>query len=460
MATFLTSTVPRKNSFTGNSVLVFVAQVFRYVLMVAAWAIVARALGPAALGRLQLEFVFCSWVVLFTELGLSIGTIYYVGKKFYPVEDVLGYVLFRAVIASAASVTALWIASPLVLRYVKVPADLYVWVLVWIPLQILTYYLGALFTAEQRFGQLYVVTFLQGVAVILVIAPLTLLLKLGDRGALAGIMAGTLVAATVEFAILVGKFHWRNLSIRRNMNRDFLRFGIRGYFANIAQLFTYRFDSFIVGYDAGSAALGIYAVAYTAAELLWYIPSTVATVLMTTTAGSSAEEASVRTARVCRMALLFAGTAGIAGGLVASPVFPLLGARYAASITLLWALLPGTILLAAAKILSADFIGRGRPEYSSHSSGVGFVATVVLDLLLIPRYGALAAAVISSLIYGLQTLYLFRCFRFESGLPYRQFVLAEKSDLALLLRAVSRETTRLRLFPLAANRAKASIETL
>jgi O-antigen/teichoic acid export membrane protein len=63
------------------------------------------------------------------------------------------------------------------------------------------------------------------------------------------------------------------------------------------------------------------------------------------------------------------------------------------------ALLPGVVLLGAAKVLTNEIAGRGYPQYNSLSAGTAFILTVVFDLILIPRYGILGAALASSISY-------------------------------------------------------------
>lgn len=64
------------------------------------------------------------------------------------------------------------------------------------------------------------------------------------------------------------------------------------------------------------------------------------------------------------------------------------------------ALLPGVVLLGGAKVLTNEITGRGYPHYNSINAGLALVLTVVLDLVLIPRYGVLGAALASSIAYS------------------------------------------------------------
>ena len=57
------------------------------------------------------------------------------------------------------------------------------------------------------------------------------------------------------------------------------------------------------------------------------------------------------------------------------------------------------LLSGASGVASGYLYGRGRPGLNSLGLGLGLVATVALDLALIPPYGALGAAVASSVAY-------------------------------------------------------------
>jgi O-antigen/teichoic acid export membrane protein len=59
----------------------------------------------------------------------------------------------------------------------------------------------------------------------------------------------------------------------------------------------------------------------------------------------------------------------------------------------------GLVAEPAAGLASAHLMGSGRPGVNSAILGVGLVITVALDLLLIPRHGALGAAAASAIAY-------------------------------------------------------------
>lgn len=62
-------------------------------------------------------------------------------------------------------------------------------------------------------------------------------------------------------------------------------------------------------------------------------------------------------------------------------------------------------------MVSGFLYGDGRPGLNSLGINTGVVVTVVLDLLLIPRHGAVGAAVASSAAYLTTTAVLLLAFR-------------------------------------------------
>jgi O-antigen/teichoic acid export membrane protein len=62
-------------------------------------------------------------------------------------------------------------------------------------------------------------------------------------------------------------------------------------------------------------------------------------------------------------------------------------------------LVAGMVLAGASGVASAYLYGRGTPGLNSIAFGAGLVVTVVLDVTLIPRHGAMGAAIASTAAY-------------------------------------------------------------
>ena len=93
--------------------------------------------------------------------------------------------------------------------------------------------------------------------------------------------------------------------------------------------------------------------------------------------------------------------------LAATYLIPALyGSEFTGAITPAHIILIGLAPQGIAAVITAFLYGVGRPGLNSWAMAVGLVATVVLDLLLIPRFGAVGAASASAVAYASSTLAL------------------------------------------------------
>ena len=84
----------------------------------------------------------------------------------------------------------------------------------------------------------------------------------------------------------------------------------------------------------------------------------------------------------------------------------LYGSDFKGAITPAHIILVGLAPQGIAAVITAFLYGVGRPGLNSLGMAVGLAATVVLDLLLIPRFGAVGAASASAVAYASSTLAL------------------------------------------------------
>jgi O-antigen/teichoic acid export membrane protein len=177
---------------------------------------------------------------------------------------------------------------------------------------------------------------------------------------------------------------------------------LKTYLSQIASFLNYRIDIFLVNFFIGPAGAGIYTAAVRVAEQLWLISSSAAVVLLPRLAGLHAakDTRSQLTPIVARSITLTGFGMAIALAAISDWIVPLaFGAEYAQSaVVLLW-LLPGAVVYTLVMVISPDLAARGRPDLNAWSAGVALVVNVVGNLLLIPAYGIIGAALASTLSY-------------------------------------------------------------
>jgi O-antigen/teichoic acid export membrane protein len=179
-----------------------------------------------------------------------------------------------------------------------------------------------------------------------------------------------------------------------------LRFGIKAHIGNVMLIGNYRMDQWFTGSISGARQLGEYSVAVAWAEGLFFLPTALANVQRPDVVRSSQNEAAQRAAAIFRAAVLI--TVPIAVGLfLLAPVLcgVIFGEQFRDATDDLRLLIPGAFGVVALKLLGSALTAQGFPTRESLALGVSFVATLVLDLLLIPRWGGEGAAVASSAAY-------------------------------------------------------------
>ena len=222
-----------------------------------------------------------------------------------------------------------------------------------------------------------------------------------------------------------------------------IRYGARAWLGGLAHLLNARVDQVLLGLLATQAALGTYAVAVNASEVLFYLPSAVATALLPAVARSGGAAGVERTLRVFRvvtiLTLAAVSVAAVLGPVLIPVVF---GAAYHGSVEPFLLLLPSALGFVASAVFSNALLASGAPALSSLGPVVSLTVGVTLDLVLIPTHGAAGAAVAASaallsggaaaaVVYGVR-----------SGLPPGALV-PRRADIELLAsRAMRRAGAR------------------
>jgi O-antigen/teichoic acid export membrane protein len=244
---------------------------------------------------------------------------------------------------------------------------------------------------------------------------------------LAATVAGTLLAAAfmIQGIAHLGLGHQGRTGIR-----DVVGYARPMYVGNLVQFLNYRLDVFLVAAFAGLRELGLYALAVTLGQLLWIVSNSAAGVLFPRVASASPDVAAREAARLARIALLIGVVGAVCLAVVASPFIDIVyGPAYAGSVPPLLALLPGVVALMAASVLASYIAGLGQLRINLIVSIVGLCATVPLDLLLIPRIGAIGAALASTVSYSLSTVVTVRWAMKLAGLPARDLLVVKREDL-------------------------------
>lgn len=235
-----------------------------------------------------------------------------------------------------------------------------------------------------------------------------LLLGFGVEGVLAAHVGATTIVFVAGLAVISRTIPVRALVSRPDVELPTRQIGhyIGGTIVFFLFLYSlYHVDVILLQYWRTDEVVGYYRGALSIAELLWVAPVAVQLVLLQRVsqlwAANDLEAIERRSQFVTRFVFLFTLLLALGVAALATAFVPLyLGEAFTPSITPLLLLLPGVVGFAVARPTLAINQGRRSLRPLIVATGGCSLVNLVLNLLLIPSYGMVGAAVATSVGYG------------------------------------------------------------
>jgi O-antigen/teichoic acid export membrane protein len=410
------------------------------VVIAAATAItIARLLGPDGNGKYAIAILLPTLLAMLINLGVAPANAYFIssGRVSLAVARSASLRIWIGLTiagSALAVVMLLWGAS----LFRGVPVT-WLWLaLIAFPFALLTAFSASLLHGRQDFPRYYAAILVSPIATLLFISLFLVTMGAQSKNAIAGFVLGQATGSGVALALLhsVGTDSgpddpagWRAYA------RRCLAFGWKAHLGNVLTYLNYRADIFLVNLLLSPADTGIYLVAVQIVERVWILSVSASSVILPRLSRSYARqrEEVALTAVVARwvFAASLLGAAAIA--LVARYIIYLLfgSAFLAAERALLW-LLPGVVLASLSHIVGSDIDARGRPELNLMTALVVTTVNVAANLVLIPRFGIVGAAIASTIAYTLGAVLRVVIYARLGRVPWWRVVVWERGDARLL----------------------------
>lgn len=427
---------PAFGSFVSGVALTFGTRVLMVAGVFGSGIIIARWLGPEGFGTYAVLNVTVALALQIGSVGLPSANTYFIARD----RSTVGAIWTNA-IAFALLVGFLLALSVIALAWVRpalfggVSPRLLAIAAASIPFQLL-FILGLnVLLALDRIRQLNLFDALLPVLVLVNVFIALMILRqqlmlLISLNTIAGIVLSLIMAGYVSRAIALRARPARtNLSLLRSM----LAYGAKFYISIMAGTIILRADLLIVNHYRGPAEAGVYGIASQFSFLLLMLPGVIATLLFPRVAASQDRrgEFAVRVTRHTTLIMLLMCLASA----VLAFVLPLIyGARFRDATVQLLILLPGIFLMGLESVLVQHFTGTGLPAAIPAFWIVTVIFNVALNLLTVPRFGARAAAVNSTLSYALIFILVAIYFRMKTGRGTAETFLLKADELRNLLR--------------------------
>jgi len=424
-------------SFIYKSIHTGVFRVFKIIVGIFISAIIARELGPHNKGLLAVITLIPTFIVLFGGLGIEISNVYFIPQN---KNNASKYYSNSIVIAAILSI--IFIPIGLIIFYLfrirwfsEVSAHYLLYSLILIPTGLITKYLNGVILGFNKIEISNKIGFFIDIINLICLITISIVYKLS-----VGWMI--LIINFLNFSNLFFELYYLKKEIRLDLKikpdfkglKPFFSYGIKGHLANVLSFFNYRLDMFLIMYFLNATALGIYTIAVAVAEKLWLLPDILSSVLFLHISNFKDKDL---TAFLSRIVFFIMALISIIIILIGKYLIVLVyGDAFVKSFYPLLFLLPGIIFLSIGKLIASDVMGRGYSHVTLISSSIAAITNLILNLILIPRYGLSGAALSSAFSYSLHTLYMINQYLHITKNSWKDVFLLKKSDVVYLLNAI------------------------
>lgn len=427
-------------SFASSVTITFATRLAVLVGSLGASIIVGRWLGPEGLGALAVLSVTAALALQLGSAGLPSATTYYVARDRRALGAVwanaIVFALFAGTLLAGAVITLSWI-NPGMFRGVSPP--LVTMLAVSIPFQLLTLLGLNLLLAIDR---IKLMNLLDSLSSMLVLVNALLVVVVWRQGLLTLVSFNTAAAIVVALLLVWSVGRLIRLSGSRirpdgRLLQQMLAYGLKFYVSIVAGVIIFRADLLIVNHFRGATEAGVYAVAAQFTFLLIMLPGVIAALLFPRVAArqdhTAAYTLEVTRHAVFAMLLICILTAA------ASFALPIVYGREFGDATIqLLIMLPGVFFISIESVLVQHFTGTGLPAAIPVFWIVTVAANLGLNLALVPVWGARAAAVTSTISYGLIFIFVTVYFCRKTGRAPLEIFLLRKQELRELFARVRR----------------------
>lgn len=425
----LTGRIPRTLYAFGASLILM-------PLSLANGILIARTVGPSGKGALDLILATAGVLTIMLGFSLPPGVTYVVAKGNVNVRSLTVRLLGIAVVQTVITVVILVLISNTSYSAKFLPPGVGWWLIpgitLFVLLELLTAHWKAMLVGRQQITKVNNVEMLgRLIQFLLLFGVATILASKGDRISVAVLFVLALIVSAFINVTLLFKVKGVFLEHGGTASfREVVRFATPSYLGNLAQFLNYRLDVFIVSFFAGYASVGRYTLAVGLGQLLWLLSNAAATVLLPKIAAAEHENSAAHTMRVNRLSLAASFAGAVVLALMATQFIPLFyGEDFRGSINALLWILPGIVAFSIVNVLAAYLSGIGKPRLNLVVATTSLIATVSLDVLLIPRFDIVGAALASSVSYTLSAVLTIRYFIRETKTPLRDLLLLTSSDV-------------------------------
>lgn len=422
-----------KNSL-GN----LITSIIIYPIGFVSSVIVSRILGPEDRGVYTYMLLLISFSLPILSFGFGSGVTYLVSSKKYLIKDILASIILISVFIGmliGTSILLLWKLNVLGEAGSKILPFEMMTLIGSIICSTIFFNLSRILIGDSYFSKLNLLTLLQGLLSPVLIFFFVGVLSLKLKGAALNIFFVNAVLCVYLLKICLDKYK-PDYRFNAVFLRECVVYGFKGWFGDMAGRANVRLDQIILGLTSSASFLGIYSVAVFLVELIWLVPDSVGPILFNKITAAENDEEKIKITYKANRILLFISFI-LAVPLFIGVVYFILpygyGDKFIDARVPFSVLLPGSLLFITHKVITKILSGSGHIAASSKGMIYGSLFSIILYIILIPKYGLIGAAIASSLGYFAVSVSCLIQYCKYFPLNYFDFFVIKREDISELM---------------------------
>ncbi len=382
--------------FTKNTIITFLSRTLALFMSLLVSIILARSLGPEGWGIYSLAILLPGILLIFFDFGITPATVFYIGKKKYPLSQIFGNNIFLSIFFSSLAIFA-GVLIVFLLRkhfFSGVPTNYLLFGILYLPLNIFFYSVSAILLGVQKIKMYNLAFLLSGVFSLLLVVILVSIFKLGVLGAILAFIFSSF--APVIFLFITVRNLTKEISLHLNKNylKDILSFGTKFHFSNIFAFLHSKINILLISFYINPVVVGFFYIANSLVTQIQSLAQSATVVLLPKIATEEEEKKKKEfTPLVCRNIILITFLGALFFFFLAKWLIVLFYSKeFLSSVLPFRILLPAIIAFAGSQILATDFIGRGKPMLNTYVNGGTLLLNIILSIIWIPKFGIEGAA--------------------------------------------------------------------
>lgn len=377
-------------------------QISGFLCATIAGVIIARTLGPSNKGIIAVALLYPSLFFTIFNLTVGLGIMHHLGKREYDAKTFAGSALIMLVVMSVLSLSVFFVTLGLFreILYKGIEIKYLIIAGISVPFYLMLYYYSSILQGSMDIKGYNVANQLSSFSNLFFVL---VFIFLWEFTALEAVIAG------ISGIVLGGLFslfktikRTGGISFSKELTCRIIRDGAKIHIGAIATFIYTQANLFILNFYSTPEQVGYYSVAFSLANLLFFFSASLEIGLYPKVAHATMEEA-VKLVRVAtRQMLIITSTAAVAMAIFSKGIVLIYGGKaFLPSVIPLLLLLPGIVVFVIPKILATLWIRKGWfLPLTFVATGTALVS-IILNLLLIPKFGASGAAVATTFTYGL-----------------------------------------------------------